>query len=461
MIKVYFDWNVLSQIKNGYQKELETLLNETDRLFIPYSSSHIGDILASYKETDEQKQIIESDLDFLEKYTQCKYLYNDGKDVKFEFYSPHFAFKQKLEETNTFKYNSPLEIIENSFNEMDDYFSNDTGKALLCLYKSIPISTILDLNSENSEELNKFFPGIKENPTLEGLMQGFSQFNKNLNESDDYKDLRNTLQTGLGINRDKIFDTNNPYKIIGDAHKKLENFDLSSINKNQQEPKWFSEIMQEYVLLDIHGYQEDKINIEKGRKETFRNTTEDALHAAFAATCSFYVINDNKAYKKTKQVYEKLNINTLVLKPNEFVEFYTKYLGFNDDSLVFGFVRNIINNGEFYEDETEDSIFRTYFFPYFLFDFFNKIIVVLHKNGDNETILLSQNGPIKKVVYSMEVMRLYKKLSAILGNDDDNFGEVKDEEFKNCEWIGRKWTLENIIIRLVCPNGHFQLYLDC
>ena len=69
----------------------------------------------------------------------------------------------------------------------------------------------------------------------------------------------------------------------------------------------------------MHGYQEDNVNTSKGRKETFKNTTEDAFHCAFASTCNFYVINDKKSYKKTKQVYEKLQINTLVFKPEEFV----------------------------------------------------------------------------------------------------------------------------------------------
>lgn len=40
----------------------------------------------------------------------------------------------------------------------------------------------------------------------------------------------------------------------------------------------------------------------------------------------FYVSNDNKAYKKSQQVYEKLKINTIILKPEEFVEHYKQYL---------------------------------------------------------------------------------------------------------------------------------------
>jgi hypothetical protein len=76
----------------------------------------------------------------------------------------------------------------------------------------------------------------------------------------------------------------------------------------------------------MHGYQEDKVNTQKGRKETAINTIDDALHAAFAATCNFYVTNDRKAYKKTKMIYKKMQKDTMVLKPDEFVSYYNEFL---------------------------------------------------------------------------------------------------------------------------------------
>ena len=37
--------------------------------------------------------------------------------------------------------------------------------------------------------------------------------------------------------------------------------------KYKNAPEWFNKITNEYLLLDMHGYQEDKVNIKKGRKE--------------------------------------------------------------------------------------------------------------------------------------------------------------------------------------------------
>ncbi len=87
-------------------------------------------------------------------------------------------------------------------------------------------------------------------------------------------------------------------------------------------------------------------------------------------------------------------------------------------------------------------------------------MVLLPNDNSNAIILLSQNGPSNHRVYSMEIQRLYKELNNLLGDDLDNLGEIKEEEFRQDEWIGRKWKLENFTFRLTRPNGHFQLYFD-
>ena len=108
----------------------------------------------------------------------------------------------------------------------------------------------------------------------------------------------------------------------------------------------------------------------------------------------------------------------------------------------------------------EAATLRTYYVPFFFFGFFNKIMVLIPNDGSETLILLSQNGPSNHRVYSMEIQHLYKELCEILGEDIESLGQVKDEEFKEDKWIGRKWKLDDITIRLTRPNGHFQLYFD-
>ena len=460
MIKTYFDWNVLSQIKNGDHTELKEIILDNEKLFIPFSTSHIGDIFSSFKETKIQREYIESDLNFISELTKNKCLMNTGKDVVLDFYPPKELFEQRIEEKDLFN-NLSLDGLMNIF-EQDD-LTKSIGKSLINLLKSIPLEESLKQafeNPESAEQMDKMFPGLKENPTMEGFFKSFSQMNLNLNESDGYQELRKTVQGGMGINRDKIFDSKDPYKIIDDKYKKVGTNPNQFIDNSKNAPEWFNEITNEYLLLDMHGYQEDKVNIKKGRKETFKNTTEDAFHAAFASTCNFYIINDNKSYKKTKLIYEKLDINTIVLKPSEFVEYYQKYLDIKEVILNFRIPFEIIKTPEFYEEVMETATLRTYYVPFFFFGFFNKIMVLIPNDGGETLILLSQNGSSNHRVYSMEIQHLYKQLCEILGNDIENLGQIKDEEFKKKEWIGRKWKLDEITFRLTRTNGHFQLYFD-
>src|SRR5690606_39554456 len=92
-------------------------------------------------------------------------------------------------------------------------FTKGIGKSLINLLKSIPLEESFKQafeNPESAEQMDKMFPGLKENPTMEGFFKSFSKMNLNLNESDGYQELRKTVQGGLGINRDKIFDSNDP-----------------------------------------------------------------------------------------------------------------------------------------------------------------------------------------------------------------------------------------------------------
>ncbi|ULQ51705.1 hypothetical protein [Flavihumibacter fluvii] len=461
MIKVYFDWNVMAQMKDGLHDELREIAFNDDNFFIPYSTSHISDIFSSFKENDVQAELINRDLEFISKLTKDTFLFNTGKEVIIDFAPPIEYFNQLVDQRDVFKDIS----IDGLFKHFeDDEVTKYFVKPYLNLLKAIPLDDVFKEAFENPQsagQMEKMFPGLKENPTMEGFFQSFSEMLKGLNEDGKYKDLRKIVQTGLGINRDKIFDNKYPFNLIQSQYKQLGQFQVQHINNNKNAPKWFNEISNEYILLDMHGYQEDNVNVLKGRKETFKNTTEDAFHAAFASTCNFYVINDKKSYKKTKQVYEKLQINTVVLKPDEFVKYYNDYLHFTDPSLNISIPFQLLQNGEFHEEHLESgAVLRTYYFPFYIFGFFTKLMLLLSENEEPPILLLSRLKPTNGTTYIMEISKLAKDISKLLGSDIDGFGDVKEKEFAEEIWIGRNWKMGNIIFRLANPNGHFQLYID-
>ena len=461
MIKVYFDWNVLSQMKNGKHSELKELIQDNEKFLIPFSTSHINDISSSFNETSKQQDFINSDLEFISSITKEYCLFNNGKGIGLDFYSPKELFKQNISDKNTF---SDISIDGLMKNFEDDELTKRLVQPIFDLLKSLPIDESLKRafeNPESSEMMEKMFPGLKDNPTMDGFFKSFSQMNFNLNELEAYKDLRQTVQGGTGINRDKIFDAQDPFKQIENSYEKL-GVTLEEIkNDSKHSPKWFNDISNEYIKLDMHGYQEDKVNVKKGRKETFKNTTDDAFHAAFASTCNIYVTNDNKSYKKTKKVYEKLNINTRVFKPEEFLDYYNRFLDSDNPLLDLRLMQDIINSDNFHETKNEYGIYKTFYLPYFLFGFFNKILVFHPINKSEETMtLLSQDKPTNWFIFNEEVEKLIKRLLIYFGNDIDNEGELKIDEFNKDKWDGRKWKFENLTLRLQSVNGFVQLYWD-
>lgn len=462
MIKVYLDWNVMAQMKGGYQNDLLKALSNKDKFFIPYSTSHIGDILSSHSEDIEQKKRIEKDLEFISTITDNLCLSNNGKQVILDKSDPKVLFQQRVDDKD-FMTDFSLDTLDGMFS--DNESTKGIGKALVSLLKSIPLDGAFKDAIENPESgkyLNQMFPELKENPTMEGFFNSFGKMYQNLNEKEDYKILREVTQKGLGIKRDKIFNDDNPYNLIDKAHNKLGVSLDKYIDNSKNAPEWYNKISNEYILLDMHGYQEDTVKVkENKRKETFKNTTEDAFHSAFASTSNFYIINDKKSYKKTKQIYERLKINTVVFNPVEFLDYYKKYLNIEHTAEHFKIAVDIIKTNNFFESKVENGVQRTYIFPYFLFDFFNKIIVVQPNDNEKPIILLSKFSPTNgHVTHFMEIRILVKMLNEYFGNDIENKGDVLDKEFEEENWTGRIWKLDDIQFKLMALNGYFQLYFD-
>src|SRR5690606_15010521 len=105
---------------------------------------------------------------------------------------------------------------------------------------------------ESSEMLEKIFPTLKDNPTMEGFFQSFGKMLHNVNEQEGYKDLRNIVQK-VGVNSGHFNPNKNPFKVIENAYKKygMESLNIDNyLQKNDSIPEWFNEITNEYILLD-------------------------------------------------------------------------------------------------------------------------------------------------------------------------------------------------------------------
>jgi hypothetical protein len=328
MVKVYLDWNVINQMKRGLFPELHLFLKENNDAFLVfYSTAHINDILTGYNINKEQSDFIEGDLEFISEVTRGFCFLNtlDNRIIQTKK-NPKELFRERVEEGDILS-NFSLDKIGEYFDDSD--LGNIVNSSINFL-KDIPLPFNKNFseaqNNPNIEkDLDRMLPGIRENPTMGGFFDSFLTIRKQMDESDEYKELRKDFQDGLNINRDKAFNWKEPFKELnkiflhssfGQDHQGF----INQIRGHQNENRtWLDKFVEKYLILDMAGFQEDEVKIKKAKKKTFRNTLNDALHAAFASQCDYYVLNDKRGEFKTKAVYNHFEIGTKVFKPFEFI----------------------------------------------------------------------------------------------------------------------------------------------
>lgn len=465
MIKLYLDWNIMSGMKNGHFSDLSAIVLNEQKFFLPYSTSHIGDIFASIKNhSEEEQRLINQDLDFIREITKNQCLFNTGKQVILNSINPGELLDDRIREAPIFT-DFSLDSLFSSVEEDEPMF--ELVNSIKNMISSIPLDMVFKEAFENpksAEIMNKMFTGLKEEPNMNGFFKSFGKMYQNLNEKEDYKFLRDTVQN-IGVNSAHFNDNKSPFEVIEKAYKKMgiENFKPGKyFEKGKNAPEWFDEITNEYIKLDMHGFKADKVKVTDKVKNTFKNTTEDAAHSAFASRCEFYITNDDKNYHKTKAVFQKLGIYTNVLKPVEFIQYYNSFLNINNFDDHF---RSIIDEMKRFENfqeqryENGKNFGCVNFTNQYFFNFFNKILI---PNPDlNEALfILGKESPSNIYIISQQELEAMLKLfSDKLGLDVNGksyyeLGEIKNDE----DWFGRNWQTNLGQISLKRLNGWFQMY---
>lgn len=465
MIKVYLDWNVMSGMKNNHFPELNDIILNKDKFLLLYSTSHIGDIFASIKNhSEEEQKLIQEDLDYITKLTDDLCLVNNSKEVTLNTYEPGELLDDRIREAPLFEDLS----LDNLFSSID---VDDPMFGIVNSMKNMIASIPLDLafkeafeNPESAEMLDKMFPGLKEDQTMNGFFKSFSKMFHNMNETEDYKDLRNMVQQ-IGVNSGHFNENKNPFEVIDNAYRKIgvENSNVDKyFEKGKNAPEWFDDITNEYIKLDMHGFKADKVKVTAKEKNTFNNTTEDASHSAFASRCEFYITNDDKNYHKTKAVFQKLGINTIVLKPNEFIQYYNLFLNVNNFDDHFTSIIDEIKRVENFQEQkyqNGESFGWVKFTNQYFFNFFNKILIPSPETND-ALFVLGKESPSKRYIIShKEIEGMLKLFVDKLGIDINGksyfeVSEINTEE----DWTGRIWELNFGQITIKRLNGWFQMY---
>ncbi|ASE61826.1 Uncharacterised protein [Chryseobacterium indologenes] len=460
MIRVYIDWNVMSQMKSGQHSEFFSIISDNEKFLKPYSSSHLGDISASSQELSNMENI-DSDLDFISNLTQNYCLFHiEGRTI-FRNNPPRDLY---IQDSNLSQLLDVLGIEPLSDN-LDEESRNlqELLNEQITLFKNTPIDKVFQKSFENPETahlMRSFLPELEGNYTQVGLLTAIFGMIERMNKNTAYKDLRENLQSGADIKRDQIFHSAAPYELIGKAYKKKGILAEPKSPAHEFASPWFTEISNEYIALDMHGYQEDKISINRGRKQTFRNTLEDAFHTAFASSCDFYITQDQRNCKKANAVYGKLDINTIAMSADDFLILYKKCLQFKTLDFLNQLLHLLKNLAP---SNTSDLKSSRYDSAFFFFDYFNVIRLITDKSTKSPFLLLTRHLPNNSLpIFGKEAHVLVSKLQLLLGNDVDNLGKFSDPELEQIEkdcWPGRHWEYADVNIKLRAMEGHLQLYL--
>ncbi|MFK7796354.1 MAG: hypothetical protein AB8E82_02795 [Aureispira sp.] len=318
MIRIYFDWNVVSNLKRPENKELKEFIDQhKEYLLFPYSPAHFNDLMKSYSPDNEY---FNKDLEMLE-YLSGKHLIRwEGKSTKPLFGTPSEYFQGKKD--------NPIDIfalmdIENLFSGIDDIGLGNIGTLIKSLYKLQPAG--IEINDENREILQKIFPNITSNSSIWDLMKGLLPFTKNLLQNREYyKGFRKSIgekgfkvetNSGNWNEKDVINNIDDFLKDKGVEMTFIEYVNI--IFKDRKEPANIYEFFTTaYLMLGIMGYKSDQL---QKSTDNMQNIQTDGEHSFYAAHCDFFVAEDKNLRSRSKVLYDKFKIQTKVLRPNELI----------------------------------------------------------------------------------------------------------------------------------------------
>lgn len=329
MIKIYLDWNVittLNQIQNIENQDekiiFETILNivtNTEvKIVVPFSNAHLNDLMKSYKKGERER--VHQALNFISFITQnlCLSQYWNEENSKWHIRNPNEYFESLLEDEEE----NSLISIESITSTLSEYGMGDIFE----MYKLIPHN----INFEQFEHSNIPFLSFLKRAQTENSMYAviediFELFNEIKNNPSVYNELRSSFTDNIKLdpsvnnfsNIIEILDKTMPKTMLNKSFTELymEN-NRAETSKNKD----YSKITGIFMQLDFVGYGSDKLN----EKNKYDNLFNDALHCFYGAHCDIFITSDKKTIKKTKAVYQSEKINTLVLKPKEFIEFLQK-----------------------------------------------------------------------------------------------------------------------------------------
>lgn len=457
MIRVYFDWSIISNLKNSEYQEINEFIEKyKEILLFPYSPAHFKDLMKSYSPKNE---LFKVDLDKLE-YLSGKHLIRWGeKGIEPLFATPseYFQSEKENKEINDFP------DLEKAFGDLENITKelgiDNPGLNFKELFSKLPSE--IEINEENKEILKKMFPNLNAESSQWDLLMEMNQFSKNLlNDGKYYKDFRKSL-TYEGFK----LDDNSGNWTYDEVIKNIDEFLLSlgtkmtfleyveTIFKHKKEAvNRYEFYTTAYLLLDMIGYKRDKLPKES---DNIQNIQTDADHSFYGAYCDYFIAFDKNLIIKSKVLYNEFKISTTILEPSEFVERIGQSIGLNpakenliDDALSLCKIDNLVESIPAKENNGIEV--NAYKLNNYYFNFFNYIIYYKNVN-DGEKIITFRKvfKNFSGFIYYSESESLINSLIGSLGYEDSEILQKKKQEYiYNNSNTYFEWRVKGGIVKL-------------
>ena len=443
MVRIYFDWNVFSNMRkktNNLFGKIENFAKSNENhILLIYSTAHLEDLYGSYSNSTESRRETENDLIYLGEITRNHAVGHSSisNETRMGVECPTKYFK------DNYVNNFPIRFLENIL----DKYNN-----LLKLPTRIDFTSNSNL-PDNYKGLLTLFPKTKEEDCLKSFIRDLLDISINSDKFDKvFRELRGNFNSDLKIKTDEK-SWKDPFNHINKILKKC-NIDKGItqylneyIVKTKPSATLFDIFIQFYITLDLYGYKKDK---------NTSNLITDSMHSYYGAHTDIFVTDDSNTNEKSKILYKEFNILTDVLYSNEFInhiekKIFSKEKTINDQLQLT--LSNLILIPEIFDDEGKQvEIYKVS--PFFL-NYFDRLQI--GRLEKHEILMFTKKkGNYSSSIFWTEIKEVLNKITTQFGDDESNNGlleENEKDEINNLRWDGRFWETNsfNIVVKYENP----------
>lgn len=460
MIRIYLDWNVVSNLKRSEYTDLKEFIeNHKEQILIPYSPAHFNDLMKSYS---PENQLFEKDLEMLEFLSGKHLLRWEENGTVPRFGTPKEYFQgERINTDDIFS----LMDMEKLVNELDEY-SEETGFGKLGtlmkdLYELQPFG--IDIDDNNREILQRMFPNISSDSSQWDLMKSIAPFAKKLlKDRQYYKEFRKSIgENGFKVEANsgnweerEVFDRIDNFMKEKGLDMTFVDFIKTTFEHRKEPINTYEFFTTAYLMLDMMGYKSDKL---PKPTDNMQNIQMDGEHSFYAAHCDFFVVGDKKLRIKSKVLYNKFKIPTIVVEPHELIDELERVLykypdnkDFISQSLSYIEDKSRIVESYPYSEENEAET-HAYKLPEFYFNFFNYVV---YRYFPTKNILMLTFKKVfnnySRFLFYTEVEKLVTEIVNVFGYaDQEKLIEFKENMiYDNEKHVELIWRFDRGLVKL-------------